>query len=143
MAARHSLTLKRRIKGSPAQIFAAWTNPTKMTAWLGPEGAYDVTATADARVGGRYRLAFRTPDGEMNDARGVYREVVQNEKLVFTWAWQSAPEEESVVTITLKADGPATLLTFVQEPFVDEEARDDHRGGWEGAFDKLEEIQGA
>ena len=38
---------------------------------------------------------------------GVYREVCPNEKLVFTWAWRSTPERESLVTVHLKTDGTA------------------------------------
>ena len=59
-------------------------------------------AEADARVGGRYRIVMRTSDGEEHDVSGVYREVVPNEKLVFTWAWRSTPERESLVTVMLK-----------------------------------------
>ena len=66
-------------------------------------GAKSLRAEADVRVGGRYRIVVRTPDGEEHDVSGVYREVVPNEKLVFTWAWRSTPERESLVTIALKA----------------------------------------
>jgi uncharacterized protein YndB with AHSA1/START domain len=93
-------------------------------------------AEADARVGGRYRIVMRA-HGEEHDVSGVYREVVPNERLVFTWAWRSTPERESLVTLTFKADGDGTMLTLLHEQFFDEEARDRHQHGWTGTLDKL------
>ena len=46
-------------------------------------------AELDVRRGGRYTIVFRTEDGEEHHVSGVYREVVPNEKLVFTWAWRT------------------------------------------------------
>ena len=63
-----------------------------------------------------------------------------NEKLVFTWAWKTTPERESLVTVLLKPDGDGTLLTLTHEQFFDEDARDRHKGGWNGALDKMEKI---
>ncbi|HET6469968.1 MAG TPA: SRPBCC domain-containing protein, partial [Geminicoccaceae bacterium] len=65
-------------------------------------------------------------------------EVVPDAKLVFTWAWRSMPERESLVTVLLRPDGDGTLLTLTHERFFDEDARDRHRSGWSGALDKLE-----
>jgi uncharacterized protein YndB with AHSA1/START domain len=73
---------------------------------------------------------------------GVYREVVPDRKLVFSWAWQSTPERESQVTIDLKPDDDGTILTLTHEQFFNETARDDHRRGWTAALDNLEKIYG-
>ena len=69
---------------------------------------------------------------------GIYREFVPNEKLVFTWAWRTMPERESLVTVALKPDGDGTVLILTHEQFADEPARDRHREGWSGTLDKLE-----
>ena len=83
---------------------------------------------------------MQAPDGENHDVSGVYREVVPNEKLVFTWAWISTPERESLVTVTFQTDGDGTLFTLLHEQFFDEAARDSHNGGWTSAMDKLAEF---
>lgn len=137
-AAKPSLTLKRRFNAPPARLYAAWTDPAQMTRWWGPAGAVPIQVEADARVGGRFRVVVRMPDGEQHDVSGVYREVVPDGKLVFSWAWRSTPERESLVTVTFKPDGAGTLLTLLHEQFFDETARDDHRGGWSEALDQLE-----
>jgi len=135
-----SLTLKRRFKASPAKVFAAWTDPEKVKRWMGPGPVTPIHAENDARVGGRYRWVMKSPDGEVHDVAGSYREVIPNEKLVFTWAWKTTPERESVVTVMLKPDGDGTLLTLIHEQFFDEETRDSHQSGWTGALDKLEKF---
>ncbi len=132
-----SLTLTRRFDAAPARVFSAWTDPEKITRWFGPEKVKVLNAESDPRVGGRYRIVARGPDGEEHVVGGVYREVVPDQKLVFTWAWQSTPERESVVTVTLKPDGDGTLLTLTHEQFFDEPARDRHQSGWTGGLEKL------
>ncbi|WGF87190.1 SRPBCC family protein [Marinivivus vitaminiproducens] len=141
MLAKPSLTLKRRFKASPEKVYNAWIDPDKIVHWWGPSPDDEVIlAEIDARVGGRFHLIFRERDGETNDCSGVYREVVPNEKLVFTWAWRSTPERVSLVTLTFKPDSGQTLMTLLHEQFFDEEARDRHREGWSGALDKLEAM---
>jgi uncharacterized protein YndB with AHSA1/START domain len=139
-AVKPSLTIKRRFNAPPEKVYGAWTDPEKITRWFGPAQAECLHAEAAPRVGGRFHLIFRTPDGEEHDVSGVYREVVPNEKLVFTWAWRTMPERESLLSIALKRDGEGTLLTLLHEQFFDEAARDRHHFGWTGALDKLEAL---
>jgi len=135
-----SLTLKRRLKASPEKVFSAWTDPEKIVHWFGPHETVDgsVRADMDVRPGGRYRVDFKTVDGEQHQVGGAYQEVVANERLVFSWAWHSTPERESLVTVTLKADGDGTLLTLLHERFFDQKARDGHEHGWTGTLEKLD-----
>jgi uncharacterized protein YndB with AHSA1/START domain len=134
-----SLTLKRKLSAPAEKVFAAWTDPEKIIHWFGPAETADgsVRADMDVRVGGRFRISFRDQDGEYHEVGGTYREVVPNERLVFSWAWHSTPERESLVTITLKPDGDATMLTLHHERFFDEKARDGHERGWSGTLEKL------
>ena len=107
-----SLTIKRRFNAPPEKVFAAWTDPEKIKRWMGPGEIKALSAESDPRTGGRYRWRMKSPDGEEHDVSGVYREVIPNEKLVFTWAWKSTPERESLVTLTFKRDGDGTLMTL-------------------------------
>jgi uncharacterized protein YndB with AHSA1/START domain len=138
-AARPSLTLTRRFNAPPEKVYAAWADPEKLVRWFGPASVEvgTVTADIDLRVGGRYRISFNA-NGNYNEVGGVYREVVPNERLVFTWAWHSTPERESLVSISIKYESGGTLLTFKHEQFVDTIARDNHERGWSEFFAKLE-----
>lgn len=138
VTAKPSLSLVRSFKVSPAKVYRAWTDPQAMMRWFAPSDAFSIPhVEADVRVGGRYRIVMRSPDGEQHDVSGVYREVVPNEKLVFTWAWRSTPERESLVTVVLRPAGGGTELTLTHEQFFDEEARDKHRHGWDGCLARL------
>jgi uncharacterized protein YndB with AHSA1/START domain len=138
IAPRPILTLKRRLNAPPEKVYAAWTEPKKIVRWFGPDAGPVKLASADVRVGGRYAVEFNAEDGEQHHVSGVYREVVPNEKLVFSWAWRTMPERESLVTVLIKPEGTGSLLTLIHEQFFDEPARDRHAKGWSGCLDKLE-----
>ena len=138
IAAKPSLTLKRRFNAAREKVYAAWTQPAQIAQWFGPDAGGVQRAETDLRPGGRFTIAFNTEDGEEHQVNGVYREVVRNKKLVFTWAWRSTPERESLVTVLIEPDGDGSLLTLIHEQFFDEAARDRHRHGWTGSLDKLE-----
>lgn len=142
MLTRPSLTLNRRLNAAPAKVFAAWTDPEKIVRWFGPAHTVDgsVEAEMDVRVGGSFRIRFRTEDGEQHQVGGNYREVVPDQRLMFTWAWHTTPERESLVTVTLRPDGDGTLLSLNHAQFFDQAARDGHERGWTGTLDKLERM---
>ena len=112
-----------------------------MKRWWGP-GENDVVhlAETDVRVGGHFRVAFTSDSDEMLEVSGVYSEVVPNRKLVFTWAWKSAPEQESRVTVTFEPSGDGTDLTLLHEQFFDAGARDAREEGWRNALAKIDVV---
>ncbi|MBI3700924.1 MAG: SRPBCC domain-containing protein [Afipia sp.] len=142
MLAQPSLTLARRLKATPDKVFAAWTDPEKIVHWFGPAHTIDgsVDAQMDVRVGGSFRVRFKTDDGEQHEVGGKYIEVLPNERLVFSWAWHTTPERQSQVSVILKPEGDMTFLTLTHEKFFDEAARDGHKRGWTGTLDKLERM---
>lgn len=140
IAERPALTLERRLGAPPHLVFNAWTKPGEITRWFGRKGATELSAEAEAKVGGRYRICFRSEDGERHEIGGSYLEIVPDRKLVFTWAWHTTPERQSLVTVSLAEDGDGTRLTLTHEKFFDEAARDRHLSGWAAALGKLEAL---
>jgi uncharacterized protein YndB with AHSA1/START domain len=135
---RTTLRIRRVYNAPPATVYAAWTDPEQMKHWHAPNDEYKVPETiADVRVGGRYRVVMHAPDGEVHRVGGVYREVVPNRKLVYTWAWESTPERESLVTVEFKPSGEGTELLLTHTRFADTEARDRHQHGWNGVLERL------
>ena len=120
LGTKPSLTIVRRIKATPAKVYAALTEPAKMMRWWGPDAGPTLSAEADVRPGGRFSVVFRILNGEEHYARGVYRDVVPDEKLVFTWEWVAMPERESLVTLSLRPLNGGTELTLIHEQFHDE-----------------------
>ena len=142
LAARPSLTLTRRLRARPEKVYAAWADPLNLVQWFALAQARpgSLKAELDVRAGGCYRISFTDEKGEYFEVGGVYREVVPNERLTFTWRWHSTPERESLVTVQLKPDPVGTLLTFHHAQFADETARDNHKRGWSTFFDGLEKF---
>jgi uncharacterized protein YndB with AHSA1/START domain len=130
----------RRIAASPSKVYAALTDPDKIMRWWSPDAGPTIHATADVRPGGRFEVTFRTEDGKEHTNYGVYREVIVDQKLVFTWHWRGTSENESIVTILIEAWNGGTQLTLIHEGFPTEAERDDHREGWSSGLEKLGAI---
>jgi len=106
---------------------------------MGPSDAFGPTeATVDLRVGGRYRFVMHAPDGETHRVGGEFRTIVPDRKLVYTWAWESTPERQSLVTVEFRAAPEGTELLLTHERFVDAPARDRHADGWKGCLARFE-----
>jgi uncharacterized protein YndB with AHSA1/START domain len=137
-AVKPSLTIRRRFKAAPRRVYAAWTEPAQVARWFGPGNIKVLEAVFEPRVGGQFMIHARGENGEDHRVSGTVREAIPNSKVVYTWAWQSTPERESLVTVEFKPDGGGTLLVLTHEQFFDDAARDRHNGGWIAALDKLE-----
>jgi uncharacterized protein YndB with AHSA1/START domain len=135
-----SLSLTRIFPVAPEKVWRAWTEPQALKHWFGPDEGEVSFAETDVRVGGRFHVVFSTLDGEQHDVSGVYREVQPHSKLVFTWAWKSTPERESLVTLSFRPSGKGTEFNMLHEQFFDVAARDRHAFGWAGSFTKLERF---
>ena len=132
-----SVTIVRRIKTSPAKVWAAITEPKQMMQWWGPDAGPTLRAEADVRPGGRFSVVFRLMNGDEHNPTGIYQEVIPEKKLVFTWDLPGAEEPESLVTFRLEPIDVGTKLTLTHEQLPDEPARKSHEQGWSGLLDKL------
>jgi uncharacterized protein YndB with AHSA1/START domain len=140
-----SLTLVRRIAARPSIVFEAMTTPEGVAAWFGPDDLPVVRAQMDARVGGAYRVHFRTVDGRDghdHEACGEFLEVVPPRRIVMSWTWAfgGVPEERgrtSRIEIELTPIADGTMLTFTHTALWNEASETSHTRGWTGALDKL------
>jgi uncharacterized protein YndB with AHSA1/START domain len=106
-----SLTFTRRYGVPPEKVWRAWTDAEALRQWWAPGPAEPVSlAQLDVRVGGRIRIVFGGPDGKAHECTGIYREVVPNRKLAFTWAWPGASRPQSLVIIEFKPASWGTRL---------------------------------
>ena len=94
-------------------VFDALTKPELLRRWLGQMPGWSwVTCEIDLKVGGTYRYLWRGPGGTEMGMRGVYREIVPNERIVSTEVFdQSWYEGDAVDTVTLIERGGKTTLT--------------------------------
>jgi len=137
--ADNELLIVRTFDAPPSLVFALWSRPEHLRRWMGPKDFTCPEASIDFRVGGAYRAMIRSAGRGENWFGGVYREIVPNRRLVFTFTWDNdGPSSgiETLVTITFEERDGRTVQTFHQAPFRDVARRDSHVGGWSGTFDK-------
>jgi uncharacterized protein YndB with AHSA1/START domain len=112
------LVLTRVFAAPRRLVFKVWTDPAHLARWWGPHGFTNPRCEADARPGGAIRIDMRAPDGTVYPMTGVFRELVEPERIVFTsYALDAAgqPLFEVLNTVTLaEADGQTTQTLHVQ-----------------------------
>lgn len=97
------LVLSRVINAPREKLFKAWTDPELLKQWFAPLPYTTPVAQLDVRPGGSNLIVMRGPDGSDMPNRGVYLEVVKNERLVITDAYTKAwePSEKPFMTVLL------------------------------------------
>jgi uncharacterized protein YndB with AHSA1/START domain len=108
------VVLRRIVDAPRAVVFRAWTDPAQLAQWWGPHGFTNPVCEADVRVGGAWHIVMRAPDGTDYPCGGVYREVVEGQRLVFTnVATDTAgkPVLEGLTKAEFSDDGGKTRLT--------------------------------
>jgi uncharacterized protein YndB with AHSA1/START domain len=137
-----SLTLVRRIRARPSIVFDALTKPDGIAQWWGPDAGPVLLAETDVRIGGRFRVRFRSLDGTEHESAGEYLEIVEPKRLVMSWQWTDGGEpdedgEVSRIEIDLKRIDTGTEITFTHARLRTQASRASHEQGWAGALDKL------
>jgi uncharacterized protein YndB with AHSA1/START domain len=135
-----TLEVRRTFPTTPARVYAAWTQAEALTRWFAPSAEMTtIVHELDVRVGGRYRIEMRSPDGKQHIACGTYTELASPHRLAFTWAWESNVAEQTLVTIDIAPRGAsATELVLRHTRFATEASRDGHNKGWQGCLNRME-----
>lgn len=109
------LVLTRLINAPREKLFRAWTDPELLKQWFTPKPWTTPRAELDVRPGGANLIVMRSPEGNEFENRGVYLEVVENERLVMTDAYVKAwePSEKPFMTliVTFEDEGSRTRYT--------------------------------
>jgi uncharacterized protein YndB with AHSA1/START domain len=134
------LTITRTFAAPRTLVFRVWTQPEHFTQWLGAKDFVTTFCQMDVRSGGTYQACIQSPQGSDHWMQGVYHEIIEPERLVFTFAWldeDGQPKHETLVTVTFVEQGDRTLMTFHQAIFESTESRNLHQSGWDECFDRL------
>ena len=115
VAAPERTVVATRVFDAPREVvYRAWTDPKQVAQWFPPKDFTSPRCEVDPRPGGIFRCDMKGPDGAVFVGKGVFREVVPNERLVFTFAGEEAVPPPILVTVLLEAQGNKTKLTMHQ-----------------------------
>jgi uncharacterized protein YndB with AHSA1/START domain len=136
------LEIERVLPMARPAAFAAFTDPTLLARWWGPEGFSIPSLNFEPRAGERYRIEMQPREGEAFYLTGEFREVDPSERLAFTFAWEDPdPDDvETLAELAFRDRGGSTVVALTQGAFKTEARRELHRGGWTDSFDKLERL---
>ena len=140
------IVISRSFDAPPQLVFVAWTRPELLRKWWGCEGSTLTTCEVDLRPGGQWRFVMRMADGSQHPLKGVYREIVPPEQLVYTECYEmpSIGSPQWLTTISFKPNGDGTKLTHTLL-HGSTEARNGHlhagmEGGMIQSFERLENL---
>ena len=139
------LVLTRLIAAPRRNLYRAWTEPELLKQWFTPPPYRTIRAELDLRPGGSSLVVMQGPDGTEFPNRGIYLEVVENERLVFTDAYISAlePSEKpfmtAIITFADEAGGTRYTARARHWSVADREAHEKmgFHEGWGIATDQL------
>jgi uncharacterized protein YndB with AHSA1/START domain len=139
-AADRELIMTRIFDAPQDLVFEVWTEPKHLVNWWGPNDFTLPFCEVDFRTGGSYRLCMHSPEGEDHWVWGSYREIVEPERIVFTWDREDLdgnPRSKSVVTVTFEAVEEKTRFTLRQGIFEFAGDCAEHQGGWTECLNRL------
>ncbi len=153
----NALIISRIFDAPRTLVWKAWTDPEQVRRWWGPKIFTTPVAKIDLRPGGKYLYCMRSPDGRDFWSTGVFREIVEPERIVATdsfsdekgnvvpasfygmdWDWPP----EVPVTITFKETGGRTTLSLLYDRMPPKEMAEPMTAGWNESFDKLTALLG-
>jgi uncharacterized protein YndB with AHSA1/START domain len=133
-------------------VFRAWTDPDQLHRWFAPRDCTIEFRTIEPRPGGAFHSCIRSPDGHECWCKGVYREVVEPERLVYTMEIADEmgnsvdPEDagmdpewprETILTVTFVEEGQGTRLTLHQTVLESLARRTGAHPSWLDMLDRL------
>ncbi len=146
-----------RVFDAPRElVWKAWTDPEYTRQWWGPKGFTAPVCKMDFRVGGKFLIGMRAPDGQEFFNAGEYHEIVPHEKIVSSMYF-SDPEGNKVepshygieheaiegahdVTLFEDLGDGRTKLTFIGNETMEEAQKSGQAEGWNEVLDKFAAV---
>ena len=130
-----TLRLERTFDATPAQLWAAWTDPQQYAKWFNPAPGIDlVIHEFDVREGGQIRFDMPQPDGNKNPQEGVFHALRPHHEIV-----SGSPDKSFLLKVRFEPEGKRTRMV-VEVTGVPPEYHAMATKGWNAGFDKLARL---
>jgi uncharacterized protein YndB with AHSA1/START domain len=119
------IVLSRVIAAPRERVFQAWTDPTQIVQWFGPDGFKVESLECNVRTGGRWRFVYTGPDGTRYDNRMVFLRV-EAPRLIEIEHGSDKDEDPARfhVTVTFDAQSNGKTVLTMRQLFPTKEQRD-------------------
>ena len=138
------IVVTRLINAPREKVFKAFTESQQLLKWWGPYGFTNNLVELDVQPGGKWKIEQNMPAGDTQLFYGVYKEVVKNEKLVWSFTWGGRPDVEAITEFKFEEESGKTLLTVTTTmPTAEGKQGMIAYGAVQGSnqsYDKLEEF---
>lgn len=154
---RREVIIKRIFDAPPERLFGWWTAPDLLMRWWAPKGWTTPECKVDLRVGGLFHYCMRSPDGKDFWGRGIYREIVESQRLVYVdscsdkdgrlvepvrYGLSAGYPSETLVTVTFASQEGKTWLTLLHDIPETVTERSGIQQGWSEMLERLDAALG-
>lgn len=122
------------------KLYRAWWDPELLQQWFCPAGMAVGQVMSNFEVDGKFRIKLQQDNGSAHVVMGVYTDIVENERLAFSWQWVDEPH---VTQLSLAFSGQGihgSKLTLCHSGFDDKEDHEAHLQAWIECLEKLSTI---
>lgn len=145
----HDLVLVRTLEAPREEVWRCWTEPELLKRWFCPKPWFVSAVRMDLRPGGEFLTVMNGPEGEQFGEPGIFLEVVERERLVFTDAyrpgWRPSARAFMTAEVSFEDAGRGKTLYTARVTHWSAEDRREHEEmgfpeGWSRAADQLEAL---
>lgn len=148
MEQKLDLTITRVLDAPKAAVWKAWTTPELLMKWFSPEPVKTTECEIDFRTGGIFKTVFQLQNGVEFTNIGIFLEVVEGEKLVFTDGYTPgyAPAKEPFMTAIIsmsESNGKTNYSAVVRHKSEEDRLKHEQMGfyeGWGATITQLESL---
>jgi len=104
------------------RVWEAYTSPTLIPQWWGPKFLTTTVDKMDVKTGGSWRFVQKEDDGHEFAFHGLYQEITEPQKLVYTFEFESMPGDILTETVVFEKqpDGTTNITAVTSYPTLED-----------------------